>query len=168
MTMTRNEVVDRTERSWRELDDLIGGLGSAELQTPVADGWTVKDHLTHLAVWEDSLLALLEGRDRAAAMGVPGLGEAGTEAINAAVFEQHRDDTPEEALSRFRSTHRRLLDKLQELGDRDLSLPYSHFQPDADDADHQRPVVGWIEGNTFEHYEEHLAYIRASLNARAR
>jgi uncharacterized protein (TIGR03083 family) len=165
--MTRDEVVDRIERSWRDLDDLVGGLGGVELQAPVADGWTVQDHLTHLAVWEDSLLALLEGRDRATAMGVPGLGENGTDAINAAVYEQHRNDAPEEALSRFRSTHRRLLDKLRELGDRDLSLPYSHFQPDADDADHQQAVIGWIEGNTFEHYEEHLAYIRDSLNARA-
>jgi hypothetical protein len=163
MTMTREEALDRIERSWQPLDDLAGGLDSNRLQTPVADGWTVKDHLIHLASWEESLLALLESRDRAAAMGAPGLEEGGADAINAAVHMQHRDDAPEEAVSRFVETHRRLLDRLGQLSDEDLSRPYSYFQPDADGPDDPRPVSGWIAGNTFEHYEEHLAYIRAAL-----
>ncbi|MBJ7597511.1 MAG: hypothetical protein DLM67_02360 [Candidatus Nephthysia bennettiae] len=163
MTMTRVETLDRIERSWQALDDLAGGLDSDRLQTPVSDGWTVKDHLIHLAAWEDSLLALLESRDRAAAMGAPGLEEAGTDAINAAVHVQHRDDAPEEAVSGFRESHRRLLDRLGQLSDEDLSRPYSYYQPDADGPEEPSPVSGWIAGNTFEHYEEHLAYIRAAL-----
>src|SRR5947199_10609402 len=113
MRMTRDKAFDRIESSWRPLDELAGRLDSDRLQTLVSDGWwTVKDHLIHLAAWEDSLLALLDSRDRAAAMGAPGLEEAGADAINAAVHTQHRDDTPEEAVSRFRETHRRLLDRL--------------------------------------------------------
>jgi uncharacterized protein (TIGR03083 family) len=158
--MTRNELVDRIERSWRELDGLAGNVDDESLEAPVADGWTVKDHLVHLAAWEESLLALLEGRDRAAAMGVTGMEEAGTEAINAAVFDQHREEAPDLALAGFRQTHRRLLDRLEQLSDEDLSLPYSHFQPGADE---ERPVGGWVAGNTFEHYAEHLSYIRPAL-----
>jgi hypothetical protein len=164
MTMTRDEAFDRIERSWRPLDELAGRLDSDRLQTLVSDGWwTVKDHLIHLAAWEDSLLALLDSRDRAAAMGAPGLENAGTDAINAAVQMQHRDDVPEEAVSRFRETHRRLLDRLRGLSDEDLSRPYSYYQPDADGLDDGEPVSGWVAGNTFEHYDEHLAYIRAAL-----
>src|SRR5437660_1349857 len=108
--MTRDELVDRIERSWRELDGLAGSLDERSLQAPVADGWKVKDHLAHLAVWEESLLALLEGRDRAAAMGVPGMEDAGADAINAAVFDQRRDEAPGMALAGLRETHRRLLE----------------------------------------------------------
>lgn len=159
--MTRNELVDRIEGSWKEMDDLAGKAGDASLRAPVADGWTLKDHLVHVAVWEESLLALLEGRDRAAAMGAPGLDDAGTDAINAAVFEKHRDEAPSEVVSEFRETHRRLLDRLRSLSDEDLSRPYSYFQPG---SDRQRPVREWIDGNTFEHYEEHLGYIRQALS----
>jgi uncharacterized protein (TIGR03083 family) len=158
--MKRNELVDRIDRSWRELDDLASNVDDELLRAPVSDGWTVKDHLVHLAAWEESLLALLEGRDRAAAMGVPGMEDAGTEAINAAVFDQHRDQAPDQALAGFRQTHRRLLDRLAQLSDEDLSRPYSDFQPGTGE---ERPVGGWVAGNTFEHYAEHLSYIRPAL-----
>jgi uncharacterized protein (TIGR03083 family) len=158
--MTRKELVDRIERSWRELDDLAGTADDESLRAPVADGWTVKDHLVHLAAWEESLLALLEGRDRAAAMGAAGMEDGGADTINAAVFEQHRDEAPDNALAGFRETHRRLLERLDELSDEDLSRPYSHFQPGTED---ERPVCGWVAGNTFEHYAEHLSYIRPAL-----
>jgi uncharacterized protein (TIGR03083 family) len=158
--VTRDEVVEKVEGSWRELDAIAGRLDDRSLRAPIADGWTVKDHLVHLAAWESSLLGLLEGRDRAAAMGVPGMEEAGADAINSAVFEQHRDEEPAQVLAGFRETHRRLLARLGQLGDDDLLRPYSHFQPGTDE---ERPVAGWIAGNTFEHYAEHLSYIRRAL-----
>jgi hypothetical protein len=83
------------------------------------------------------------------------------DAVNAAVFELHRGDPPEEALARFRETHGRVLERLAGLSDGDLSRPYSDFQPGSDES---RPVGGWVAGNTFEHYEEHLGYIREALS----
>jgi len=35
-----------------------------------AAGWTVRDHLTHLAAWADGVAALLRREDRWAAMGL--------------------------------------------------------------------------------------------------
>jgi hypothetical protein len=81
--VTRAELDRRIERTWGELESLVEGLDPRALETEVVDGWTVKDHLLHLVAWEESLLALLEGRDRAAAMGVPGMGDAGVDAMNA-------------------------------------------------------------------------------------
>lgn len=157
---TRAALMERIERSWQELDGLAASLDDSSLRLPVEDGWTVKDHLGHLSAWEESLLALLEGQDRAAAMGAPGMGEAGVDAINAVLFEQRRGDSPAEALARLRQSHKRLLDRLGELSEEDLSRPYAYFQPETDD---QRPVAGWVAGNTFAHYEEHLSFIREAL-----
>jgi uncharacterized protein (TIGR03083 family) len=159
--ITREGQLDRVQRSWAELQKVVGGLDAEALHAPVADGWTVKDHLSHLSAWEESLLALLEGRDRAGAMGAPGMEDDGADAINAVVWEQRRGDSPAEVLARLRETHGRLMARLGRLSDGDFSRPYSYFQPDA--ADEQRPVSDWIAGNTWEHYEEHLGWLREAL-----
>jgi uncharacterized protein (TIGR03083 family) len=161
--MTRTEWVERIEQSWRELDELVAVLDAAALEAPVADGWRVKDHLAHLAAWEESLVALLEGRDREAAVGVSGLGKADVDSVNAAIWERHREDSPEQAVWSLRDTHRRLLARLDQLGEEDLSRPYLHYQPGSSgDPDDEKPVSEWVAVNTFEHYAEHVPLIRSA------
>ncbi len=68
---TPNGVIEPIEAGWQELTALVESLGPAGLTLSGADGWAVKDHLVHIAAWEHSLLALLDGGDRRSAMGVP-------------------------------------------------------------------------------------------------
>jgi hypothetical protein len=51
---------------------------------------------------------------------------------------------------------------LGKLDDADLEKPYSHYQPG--DPDEKRPVVGWVAGNTYEHYAEHTNWIRTTFS----
>ena len=44
------------------------------------------------------------------------------------------------------------------MSDADLQRPYNHYQPS---SDRQQPVIGWIIGNTYGHYEEHQPWIAA-------
>ena len=48
------------------------------------------------------------------------------------------------------STRALLRDALAPLTDEDLVKPYSHYQPQAAGEGDNRPVIGWITGNTFE------------------
>ena len=57
----------------------------------------------------------------------------------------------------FRDSHAALMAGLGKLSDADLKQPYSHFQPG--DPDEKRPVIGWVAGNTYEHYAEHIGWI---------
>ena len=142
-----------------ELDTLVDSLGPSGLSISGADGWAVKDHLIHVAAWEHSLIALLEGADRHEAMGV-GHDVDETDAINAAVWAMHRNMTPEEALAYFRQTHAVLLKLLGSMSDEDLRLPYNHYQPhEPRDAGDDRPALDWVAGNTYEHYAEHVDWI---------
>lgn len=147
------------ETAWNQLVELVnqveeaGGLSRAGL-----DGWTVTDHLAHIAAWEHSLLALIEGHDREKAMGLSEAAE-GIDNVNEAVRKLHETDTPDEALAYFRDSHARLVAALGKLSDADLQKPYSHYQPK--DHDEKRPVVGWVAGNTHEHYAEHIDWIKA-------
>jgi hypothetical protein len=163
----RNSVIAPIEAKWQDLDALVDSLGPAGLTVRGADGWAVKDHLVHLAASEHSLIALVDGVDRATAMGAPGLNE--TEEINSAVWALHRDKTPEQALAYFRDTHAALVATLRRLSDSDLQLAYNHYQtnePKVDPAG-QRPVLDWVAGNTYEHYAEHIDWINQLMESRA-
>ncbi|HEY0829687.1 MAG TPA: DinB family protein [Candidatus Dormibacteraeota bacterium] len=154
-----NSVVAPIEKSWKELNQLVDSLGPEGLTLVGTDGWAVKDHLIHIAAWEHSLIALLDGSDRRAAMGVgPEAGE--TDDINAAVWSLHREKTPEQAVAYFRQTHALLMKLLGGMSDTDLKRPYNHFQPnDPRDPNDDRPALDWVAGNTYEHYAEHVGWI---------
>jgi hypothetical protein len=157
-----NSEMPRIEASWNQLVDLVNQVQDAGGLTQVgAGGWTVKDHLAHVAAWEHSLLALIEGRDRPSAMGLTEPTEE-LDTVNEAVRKLHESDSPEEALGYFRDSHAQLIAELAKLSDADLQKPYSNYQPS--DPDEKRPVVGWVGGNTYEHYAEHIAWINQLLS----
>ncbi|MHB8613873.1 MAG: ClbS/DfsB family four-helix bundle protein [Candidatus Dormibacteraceae bacterium] len=157
-----NAELRRIELSWTELADLVNQIQDAGDLTRVgADGWTVKDHIAHVGAWERSLLALIRREDRAAAVGLPEPPE-GTDAINEEIRRLHAKDTPDEAVAYFRDSHAQVVAALGELTDADLQKPYSAFQPS--DPEEKRPVIGWVTGNTYEHYAEHIAWINQLLS----
>ena len=150
-------LLERIDSAWNELSDLVAKLGPDGLMARAADGWAVKDHLVHVAAWEHSLLGLIKGQDRLAAMGLHEPVEENTDVVNDAVFKLHQHETAQQALEYFRDSHAQLLIALGELTDADLEKPYSHYQPS--DPDEKRPVLGWVAGNTYEHYAEHVDWI---------
>jgi hypothetical protein len=154
-----NSVMAPIEKGWAELNALVDSLGPPGLTITGSDGWAVKDHLVHIAAWEHSLLALLDGSDRRSAMGVPGVAEE-TDAVNAAVWALHRNKTPGQALDYFRNAHAALMRMLGAMSDAELQLPYNHYQRnDPRSESDDRPVVDWVAGNTYDHYAEHIAWI---------
>jgi hypothetical protein len=159
--MTRsNRELDRIDGSWTQLMALVEDLGPGGLAMAAADGWTVQDHLVHIAAWERSLLALLEGRDRLAAMGIDEPADRDTDEINHAVRALHRGESTAASLAYVNQAHAQLMEALGRRNDADLQLGYIHYQPEAaGDPDDGRPVIGWVAGNTYEHYDEHSGWI---------
>jgi len=162
----KTEVVDRIDQAWQELQAAIGAAPEDALTRPGEDGWSVKDHLAHLAAWERSLLALLRGEDRAAALGAdPGsYRTVGIDALNAGIHQRAQTIPLADVLAEFRLGHERLLTTLDSLTDADLRRPYAAYQPHDPEAP-SAPVVGWVAGNTYEHYREHVGTIRALIDA---
>jgi uncharacterized damage-inducible protein DinB len=161
MTASNTEM-QRIEASWTQLVELVNQVQDAGgLMEAGADGWAVKDHIAHVAAWEHSLLALIEGRDRPSGMGLTEPLEE-IDAVNEAIRKLHAGDTPVEALRYFRDSHAQLTARLEKMSDDDLQKPYSHYQPA--DPDERRPVVNWVGGNTYEHYAEHIEWINQLLS----
>ena len=96
------------DRRWAELDEMVQGLGEQAL-TEVRDpaGWSVKDHLMHVALWEQALLAKVDGRPRHEALGIDAaIDRAGDDdTINAAIFAATRQRPLKEVLHALRETH---------------------------------------------------------------
>src|SRR5262245_56793436 len=131
----RSEALERAERSWKDLDRLVATLSDEQLTRPGRDGWAIKDHLAHLAAWELSLGALLEGRDRPAAMGVPDAADLDTDQLNVRLFALHRYLPPAEARALLEQANERVRTVLAGLSDDDLQRPYAHYQPGAEGPD---------------------------------
>lgn len=94
------------------LEAALDRLGPEQLAGSAdAQGWTVKDHLTHLAAWERSMTYLLRGRPRHEGLGVPEetYQRGDVDATNAAIYARAKDRAPDDALADFRDAHRELL-----------------------------------------------------------
>ena len=155
-------LLEKIDDAWNELSRLVAKLGSEGLMARAADGWAVKDHLAHVAAWEHSLIGLVEGQDRLVAMGLHERLEENTDVVNEAILRLHQNETADQALKYFRDSHAQLMAALARLTDADLAKPYNHFQPS--DPDEERPVLGWVAGNTYEHYAEHIDWINQLLS----
>ncbi len=159
--VTTVEMLRRIGNGWDDLQAYLKTLSEAQLTKPTdAAGWTVKDHVMHLAVWEDSINALFKGESRPGHMDIDAeTWEGGDyDKINAIVQQRYRDRSWEEVQQALRDVHQRLVQKIQSLSDGDLVRPYSYYQPDSTD---DRPVYGWIVGNTYAHYAEHIPWMDA-------
>ena len=157
--MEKALLLQNIEHSWGSLDELTAGLTDRQLTTPGPDGWSPKDHLAHLAAWNLSLVALLEGRDRDAALGVWEV-PSEVDSVNELLHRRHRDLVVDEVTALQLGSRQMVREALARLTDTDLSRPYAAFQPSDPGSDRDQPVLGWITGNTNEHADEHVGYIR--------
>jgi hypothetical protein len=161
---TKAELLVRINERWAELHALIDTLTSAQMEQPLGDGWSAKVHLGHLAGWERSLQGLLRKEDRGAATGLPAEIWNGhdLEAINDFMARRAQAMLLAEARAESDAVHAETLALLRSLSEEDLQRPYSWFQPtDPDPA--TAPVIGWVHGNTWEHYDEHIGWLKAGL-----
>jgi uncharacterized protein (TIGR03083 family) len=145
---------------WNELQAFLAALSDEQTeQRTDAAGWAVKDHVAHLAAWENGIAALLEGESRTQAMGITEADwNLGDDGINDIIFRQHREKNGEQAKAYLNHVHARLLANLERLNDADLLRPYNSFDAASSSTG---PIIEQIAGNTFGHYAEHLPWMRA-------
>jgi uncharacterized protein (TIGR03083 family) len=155
-------LLPRIDAAWAELDALVDALGPNGLTRATSGGWAVKDHLTHVAAWELWLIGLLGRTNRWVAMGITDRGKKTVESVNKQVHALHRGKSAAEAVAYFRETHEQLISALESMTDADLALPYVDYQPGAaGEEGSDQAVVVWVAANTYEHYAEHVGWLRA-------
>lgn len=167
-TAPRDAMLAEIEASYERLVAFLDGLDDAAWEGPTdAAGWTAKDHVTHLAVWAASMIAVIEGKPRWDAMGVDRVLwrtiAEGYDQINEHIRQRNRHLSPAEARGALEAAHRALTGRVARMSVVDLSLPYQHYQPWA--TGRTEPLHAYVRGNTEEHYDEHRGYIAAIVGA---
>lgn len=161
----KTELLGRIRRSRAALEETLSSLSEEQLTRSGPSGWSIKDHLAHLATWELGIVELLHRRPRFAAMLV---GEAvyqdkSEDEINELIYRRHAGLPPAEVMEKFQSVHRQMMATLEAMSEEDLFKPYASYVPEGKE-DRRDPVIHWIMGNTYEHFDEHNGYIRALLS----
>lgn len=161
---TKEQLLTDIHHGWQTMQAFLGAFSPAQLTGPTdAAGWTAKDHLIHLAVWEQGILALLNGESRPAAMGVDLIvwQAADYDQINALIQLTHQDRPLDEVFAFWRDVHQRLIAQIETLTDAELARPYHTFNAG---PEHEQPITVWISNNTYEHYAEHQPWIAALID----
>jgi hypothetical protein len=148
------ELVELISRERAALEQAVAGM-SDDAFVATAGGWSAKDHLAHVAVWERRLVGELQGDPAAERFGYDeaALDALSLDDLNAALIARHRDDSPPAVHAEFRASGEALFAALAALRDDDLSRP---VRPDDPNVDTLVELIGW---DTFEHYPEHVAAI---------
>ncbi|RIK37459.1 MAG: hypothetical protein DCC57_21630 [Chloroflexi bacterium] len=162
---TKTALLAEIGEAWAELNNYIAHLSDEAWAQTDAQGWSPKDHLAHLAPWARGIAALLRRQPRWAAMGLADqiYRTHDVDQANDLLHAQTKDRPLTGVLLDLADAHQQVLLALAPLSDADLLRPYAYYQPGpvgAPFTDSERPIIGWIIGNTVEHYREHLAWLR--------
>lgn len=165
---TKAELLEAINANWQAINQAIDALSEVRMITiHDVQGWTVKDHIAHMAAWERSALFFLQGKPRHEGLGVSESLYLSEDAdlINASIYQQQRTTSLATVIDNFREVHGQLLRALEPITDAELLLPYRHFLPDEPGEGDGPPGINVVYGNSAHHYQEHLAWMRALIEA---
>ena len=160
---TAAELIDRVQIDWAALEYVLSGLSEAQWTTPGPEGWSVKDHLAHIADWERMLVAVLGRRPEHEGFGLPPPLPEDIDVLNDILYRRSRGLSIEEVQDVSRRAHAEVLAALHHLSDADLRTSVAGYGGDPGD---DRPLLDKIAANTYAHYAEHTGWINDLLRSR--
>ncbi|HET7009174.1 MAG TPA: DinB family protein [Anaerolineales bacterium] len=153
------------ETAWLAFESFLAGLKPEDASKKDGAGWGVKDHVTHLAIWEESVAIVFRGGKRHEALGIdePFYQQGSFDEINEVIKKREEHLTIDQSVERLRAVHHELKDELRALSNADLLKTVREFFPTAPRTD-DRPVVVFLYDNTAGHIVEHLPWMEALVS----
>jgi uncharacterized damage-inducible protein DinB len=142
MPEDRDELLNHYRSSREQLLTAIDGLTTDQMSEQTIDGWAVKDHLAHIALWDDLRAAEVErvsaGHDSAWKMS-----EEQDDAFNDAGYQIRRSMSAAQARWELENSRRKLLDAIAVAPPEALDI--SRYGAAGLRSDHEDQHVGWIQ-----------------------
>ena len=79
--------------------------------------------------------------------------------LNAVLYQRSKDQSVADVLAGLQRSHAQVVADLERWSYEDLMKPHYPDDPEAN------PLMNWVVGNTYEHYQEHLANIQKAMKA---
>ncbi|MCP4426141.1 MAG: ClbS/DfsB family four-helix bundle protein [Chloroflexi bacterium] len=150
---TKAEIFDLITQTRTELEATLARVGEAQMmETGVENGWSIKDILAHIAVWEGWMAQWLTEAIRGEIPDQPQTDEE-VDRRNAAAYEANRERPLADILAEFHQVHQEALRAIQAVPEADL------FEPGRFLWRKGNPLWHMVGGNTFWHYREHIESI---------
>jgi hypothetical protein len=141
MVEDRQALLERYRQSRADLLAAIDGLSEEQMTTTLMDGWSVKDHLAHLAFWDDirasEVARISTGYDSAWRMS-----SEEDEAQNKIVYTERRSLSLEQVRWEIDTSRQRLLDAIGSATPRGLDP--SLYGEAGLVSGHENQHTGWI------------------------
>jgi hypothetical protein len=153
--MTKDELIQKIESEWDNLQASLDGLTEEQMHQPgVVGEWTIKDILAHITAWQTRLITTLFKAERGV---TPEMTEAGktVDQMNEKFYREMKDRSFDQVWDDLDSSYHQLLSRLEGWKEKDLFDPKRFKWMKGD------PFAAYIAGDSYEHYEEHAAQIRA-------
>jgi len=152
--VNKDTLLNDIRKGYSDFDTLLSSLNEQQMMMVGKDGWTIKDHIAHLTSWQQRTLNMLQ----AVLDGVEPPDPTPDMTIDQINEQFHQQDVSlslDRVLAEHRAMQQQIISTVQAISEEDLNKPLSWLN--------DRPVVGWVIGNTYEHYEEHIHYIQQWL-----
>ncbi len=158
--LTSAQLLEAMRTARANWEALLAEAGEARLTEPGVEGdWSLKDiiaHITYFETWAaDNVRAFRRGEPRPQSE-YKGLD---VDEENARIYERMRAKSLPQVLQESQISFQRSIEAVQGLRDEDLYDPAFTRVPDADWT-----VFDLVEGDTFEHYNDHIKSVRAWLD----
>ncbi|CAG0935035.1 hypothetical protein TFLX_03859 [Thermoflexales bacterium] len=153
--MTKDELIKQIESEWANLQAALEGLTEEQMHQPgVVGEWTIKDVLAHITAWQTRLITTLFKAEKGITPETTAGGKT-VDQMNERFHQELKDRPFDQVWDDLDSSHYQLLNRLESWKEKDL------FDPKRFKWMQGKPFVEYIAGDSYEHYEEHAAQIRA-------
>ena len=142
MPEDRAQLLQHYRVSRDQLLAAIDGLTADQMSEPTLDGWAVKDHLAHLALWDDLRAAEVE-RISAGHDSVWKMTEEQGDAFNATGYEVRRSMSAAQARWELENSRRKLLDAIAAAPPE--ALDASRYGDAGLRSQHEDEHLGWLQ-----------------------
>lgn len=86
----KHELISEIDAAAARIEAALGGLADEQASTPAADGWSVKDQLTHLTYWHEMRFFEVSRIARGGRASFPNTDETGVEHLNEQIAANRR------------------------------------------------------------------------------
>ena len=154
--MDKATLIARIQDGRREMEALLAQLSEAQMvEAGIAEGWSVKDLLSHITYWERDTVDVLKAAARGETPYLTGPEE--TDARNAEAVARNRDRPAAAVVADYFQTIDDLIAQVETLSEADLTDP-NRFP-----WEEGKPLWKHIAGESYAHEHEHREQIRAWL-----
>ena len=155
----KTSILNEMSISYAALEEILTTLDKTQYFTEgVIPGWSIKDILAHIASWHHRLLMWLDAAVRNEEPTISGPDNVEEmDALNAQFYQENKSRLLDEVMADFYTTYQQIMDIVQAMPEEDLMNPHRFAWSKGE------PLWQAIAGDTYEHYQEHLAQIQEWL-----